>query len=95
MQRIWVVGVTTDHDEFDPLDLEKYPPDLYVAMPYAKDGSSPTTFTDPCAAKLSWFEPFLRSSLKPTGGRLPQAALRELLERLDAYIAKLAAQETN
>ncbi|MDB5358322.1 MAG: hypothetical protein JWN24_4775 [Phycisphaerales bacterium] len=90
---IWVLGVTSDNDGFDPADTQKYPPDLYVPMPYAADGSDPTTFTVPCAVKLDWFQRFDRSSIRVTSGYLPKDHLDRLLKKFDAYIAKLREEE--
>jgi hypothetical protein len=90
---IWVVGVTSDGGEYDPSDTVAYDPELFFPMPFAKDGSHATTFTVPCAAKMTWVQGFTRDKIEVTDGFLPAADFDALVERLKAYRRKLRASE--
>jgi len=79
-----VIGVTSDGGRYDPASPVKYPPAIFFAMPYAADGSDPTTFTIPCAAKITWVQEFRRTNIKPAGGMLTGRRLQELLDWIEA-----------
>ena len=90
---VWVVGVTSDGGEYDPANRARYDPGLYFPMPYAKDGSSPTTFTIPCAAKMTWVQSFAPDKVEATNGFLPPEELAALVAHLKAFRERLRAGE--
>jgi hypothetical protein len=88
----FVIGVTTDNGRYDPLNAAKYDPELYIPMPYAPDGSAPTGFREPCAAKATWAQPFPASQLEVMEGKfLPPAELDALILKLKAFLQKRRA----
>jgi hypothetical protein len=88
-RRFLVIGVTCDGGEYDPADVKKYPPDRYIPIPHADDGSSPTTFALPSAAYVEFIEGFAESELEATEGYLEAPLLDELILKIKAYDAKL------
>ena len=88
-RRILVVGVLSDNEGYDPNDHVKYPPDLFFAMPYAADGTCPTSFTVPCAAKADWVQRFTREQLEERiEGVLSDNEVDELIKKISAYQSK-------
>ena len=68
-----VVGVTGSFFPNDP---------VYMPLPFHPQGRTATTFTRPCAAKLTWIERFEKGSVLKTRGFLPKPHLLALLRRL-------------
>lgn len=68
-----VIGVTGSFWPDDP---------LYVPLPFHPQGRTATTFTKPCAAKLTWIERFSQANVTRTRGYLAKPALIILLQRL-------------
>ena len=91
----FVIGVTTDKGRYDPRNTAKYDPELYIPMPYAADGSSPTGFRQPCAAKATWAQPFPFDQLELVESKyLPAADLDALFLKLKAFIQKRQAAKS-
>src|SRR5206468_9329013 len=42
---ILVVGVTSDNREFDPAERHRYPPELFIPMPFAAGGTWESSFS--------------------------------------------------
>jgi hypothetical protein len=80
-----VVGVTTDHDKYDPIDQIKYPPSVFIQMPHSEHGKCPSSFTSPCAAKANWVQRFKRTELGAIVGELEAAEVNALIVKLQAY----------
>jgi hypothetical protein len=88
LKKYVVVGVTCDGGEYDPHDTAKYPPDQYIAIPHAEDGSCPTCFRLPSAAYVEFIEQFNENELEVSEGYLEQRQFDELVLKLKAYVRK-------
>lgn len=87
-EKIRVVGITSDGGKYDPLNIDRYPPETFYPIPWSADGSHPTTFTVSCAAKSTFVQEFSRTSLKAAGGILAGDELDGLLN----WIAQLGGE---
>lgn len=86
--RIVVVGTTTDNGRYDPANTARYDPALYIPMPHAADGSDPSGFLVPCAAKATWVQGFERENVGVVGTRLADQDLERLVQALRAWLRK-------
>ena len=89
--RLIVVGITTDGGRYDPADTRRYPPDAYLSVPSAKDGSASTGLHRTSAAYAGFVQDFDRSELEGTGGSVDGAFLDSLIRWLQAYFRKQQA----
>ena len=86
-RRFLVAGVTCDGGEYDPTNSSKYPPSAYIPIPYAADGSCPTTFHLPSAAYAEFVQGFFEDELEPTEGLLDTEHFDDLVLKLKACVA--------
>ncbi|HZK82165.1 MAG TPA: hypothetical protein VFC46_13880 [Humisphaera sp.] len=87
-KRFLVIGVTCDGGEYDPSDTKRYPPDIFIPVPHAEDGSCPTTFMLPSAAYVEFVEGFAERELETTEGYLDDGLLDQLIVKIKSYISK-------
>ena len=87
-RRFLVEGITSDGGQYDPANIKKYPPDQYIQIPHAADGSCATGLRLPSAAYVGFITPFSEKLLEATEGYLEPQLLDELIKKLQAYLAK-------
>jgi hypothetical protein len=87
-RRFLVVGVTSDGGDYDPANTKKYPPDEYIEIPHASDGSCETGLWLPSAAYVGFVDSFAEKLLQATEGYLKPHLLDALIKKLQAYLAK-------